>query len=118
MTEDNTNNSSENKANPSSSSAKADCRGQLFVSDNVLSDLIGHSVMSCYGVVGMINPTNADSIQNILPNRWLRKGIIISRTNDKLVVDLYVVVDRGTNFNAICENLKDRVIYVCEKYAS
>ncbi|MCF0104953.1 MAG: Asp23/Gls24 family envelope stress response protein, partial [Eggerthellaceae bacterium] len=67
---------------------------------------------------GMINPSSAESFENILPNRWLRKGIIVNRKDGNVSIDLYIVAEHGTNISAICENLKERVVYVSKKYAA
>ncbi len=92
--------------------------GGLSVSNNVISDIIGHAVMECYGVVAMAAPSLQDGIAKILPASKYRRGIVVGMTTAGVQVDLYVVLEYGTNISVVCQNLVDRVKFVLKELAS
>ena len=91
--------------------------GNLHVSNEVLADLVGNAAMGCYGVVGMAAPSLQDGIAKILPASRLRRGIVVDTTEAGVHVDLYVVIEYGTNITAVSQNLIDNVTYVLSEYA-
>lgn len=91
--------------------------GNLHVANDVLSDLVGNAALECYGVVGMAAPTAADGIAKILPASRLRRGVIVTITEKGVHVDLYVVIEYGTNINAVSQNLIDQVSFALTEYA-
>lgn len=91
--------------------------GKLHVANDVLADMIGHAALECYGVVGMVAPNAADGIAKILPPSRLRRGITLNTTDKGVHVDLYIVVEYGTNINAVSQNLVDAVTFVLKDQA-
>ena len=91
--------------------------GNLHVANDVLADMVGMAALECYGVVGMAAPTAADGIAKILPTSRLRRGVVVNTTDNGVHVDLYVVIEYGTNINAVSQNLIDRVAFVLTEYA-
>ena len=91
--------------------------GKLHVANDVLADMVGHAAMECYGVVGMVAPNAADGIAKILPTSKLRRGITIDMTDTGVRVDLYIVVEYGTNMAAVSQNLVDAVSFVLKEQA-
>lgn len=91
--------------------------GRLHVANDVLADMVGHAALECYGVVGVVAPSAADGIAKILPASRLRRGVTITSTETGVHVDLYVVMEYGTNMNTVSQNLKDQVTFVLKEYA-
>lgn len=91
--------------------------GNLHVSNDVLADLAGNAATACYGVVGMAAPSLQDGIAKILPANRLRRGIVVSAAEHGVHVDLYVVIEYGTNINTVSRNLIDNVTYVLTEFA-
>ncbi len=91
--------------------------GKLHVANDVLADMVGHAALECYGVVGMVAPNAADGIAKILPPSRLRRGITIEPTDSGIHVDLYVVIEYGTNITAVSQNLSDAVSFVLKEQA-
>lgn len=91
--------------------------GKLHVANDVLADMVGHAAMECYGVVGMVAPNAADGISKLLPATRLRRGITLDSTDTGVRVDLYVVIEYGTNINAVSQNLVDAVSFVLKEQA-
>lgn len=91
--------------------------GSLHVANDVLSDLVGYAAMECYGVVGMTAPNAADGIAKILPASRLRRGVVVNPSDEGLQVELYVVIEYGTNISTVSQNLVDQVTFALEEYA-
>lgn len=91
--------------------------GNLHVSNDVLADIVGNAAMECYGVVGMTAPSAADGIAKILPASRLRRGVVVSTTEAGIHVELYVVIEYGTNIATVSQNLVDQVTFALKEYA-
>ena len=91
--------------------------GELHVANDVLADMVGNAAMECYGVVGMTAPNAADGIAKILPTSRLRRGVVVDATEEGIHVELYVVIEYGTNISTVSRNLIDQVSFVLSEYA-
>ena len=90
--------------------------GNLHVANDVLADMVGNAALECYGVVGMAAPNAADGIAKILPASRLRRGVVVTTTEVGVHVELYVVIEYGTNINTV-SNLIDQVTFALTEYA-
>lgn len=91
--------------------------GTLQVANDVLADIVGNAAMECYGVVGVTAPNAVDGISKILPNSRLRRGVVVRSTDEGLEVELYVVIEYGTNISIVSQNLIDQVTFALSEYA-
>ena len=90
--------------------------GNLHVANDVLADMVGNAALECYGVVGMAAPNAADGIAKILPASRLRRGVVVTTTEVGVHVELYVVIEYGTNINTVSQNLVDQVTFASVSY--
>jgi uncharacterized alkaline shock family protein YloU len=86
--------------------------GAIHIANDVLADLAGYSALESYGVVGMASPTLAEGVAQLLPRQKLRKGVKIVSSEAGVEVDLYIVIEHGTNLTEVSHNLANRVRYV------
>jgi uncharacterized alkaline shock family protein YloU len=97
--------------------------GSVQIANDVLADLAGYSALESYGVVGMASPTIKDGLVQLLPAQKLRKGVHIalapadSESAGQVEVDLYVVIEYGTQLAEVSKNLADRVRYTLTSMA-
>ena len=91
--------------------------GGLSVANDVIVDMAGYAALESYGVVGMAAPTLADGIAKLLPASKLQRGIEMQKTDDGIHIDLYVVVEHGTNISEVSRMLAERVQFVLEDSA-
>jgi uncharacterized alkaline shock family protein YloU len=91
--------------------------GSLSVATDVIADLAGYAALESYGVVGMAAPTLQDGIAKLLPARRLRRGILVHSSQTGISVELFVIIEHGTNISTVSENLVDRVRFVLEHLA-
>jgi len=86
--------------------------GTITIANDVLADIAGFVALECYGIVGMASPSLRDGVAQLLSRDKLRKGVAITNTDEaSIAVDLYVVVEHGTNLTEVSRNLSDRVRY-------
>jgi len=86
--------------------------GTIHIANDVLADLAGYSALESYGVVGMASPTLGEGVAQLLPRQKLRKGVKVASSDGGVEVDLYVVIEHGTNLTEVSHNLASRVRYV------
>ncbi len=91
--------------------------GRIEIHDDVLAEIAGFAALECYGVVGMASPTLRDGVAQLLSRDKLRKGVSVHSLGNSVKVDLYVVIEHGTNLSQVSHNLSDRVRYVLETQA-
>lgn len=87
-------------------------QGAVHIANDVLADLAGYAALESYGVVGMASPTLADGVAQLLPRQKLRRGVKIESGEDGVVVDLYVIIEHGTQLAEVSHNLASTVRYV------
>ena len=85
--------------------------GTLSVSNDVIADIAGYAAMSCYGVVGMAEQQQGVESVRLLPGQRLRKGVLVSATDEGLALDLHVVLENGVNMKSVCQNLASSVSF-------
>lgn len=93
-------------------------KGTLKVTDSVITDLVGMAAMESYGVVGMAAPSLQDGIAKLLPTRALSRGVTITKDEDGICANLFVIIEHGMNLSTVSNNLADRVRFVLETYAN
>lgn len=90
--------------------------GVIDVSQDYLVRLIGNAVVSCFGVVGM---SYADAKQGIFARLrrepQLDRGIRVRVRNQKLVIDLHIIVLYGTNISEIVKSIMEKVTYTVQE---
>ena len=72
--------------------------------------------MECYGIVGMSSPSLQDGIATLLPANRLRRGIQVTSSEAGIHVDVYVVLEYGTNIGTVSQNLIDNITYTLDTY--
>jgi uncharacterized alkaline shock family protein YloU len=81
-------------------------RGTVTIANDVLADMAGFVALECYGIVGMASPSLRDGVAQLLSRDKLRKGVVIGNVDEREIkVDLYVVVEHGTNLTEVSRNL-------------
>ena len=91
--------------------------GEINIANDVLAEIAGFAALECYGIVGMASPSLRDGVEKLLSGDRLRRGVQISNTENGIQVDLFVVIEHGTNLTEVSHNLADRVRYVLQTMA-
>lgn len=92
-------------------------KGALSVSNDVIADIAGYAAMSCYGVVGMAEQLQGAESVRLSSGQRLRKGVLVSTSEDDLAVDLHVVIEAGVNMKSVSQNLASSVTFTLQEIA-
>ena len=91
--------------------------GNINYSEEVLAKIVGLSTMECYGVVGMVSRNASEGLWELMGIENLSKGVKLQLTNEnKLQIELFVMVEYGTKISVISNNIIQKVRYSVENY--
>ena len=89
--------------------------GRMTISDRAIADIVGWTVLECYGVVGMASPSLRQGVAALLTRDRLHQGIKVEQTADQLRIKLYVIVEYGLNVAEVAGNVRSQVAYNVER---
>ncbi|MFX3633319.1 MAG: Asp23/Gls24 family envelope stress response protein [Candidatus Pristimantibacillus sp.] len=87
--------------------------GKIFVTDDCIAVIAGTAAMDCYGLVGMASRKQLkDGIAELLGRENLSRGVEVRRVNERLHIDLHIIVSYGTKISEVAHNIQTKVKYV------
>jgi uncharacterized alkaline shock family protein YloU len=89
--------------------------GRLVITDRAVGDIVGWTVLECYGVVGMASPSLRQGVASLLSRDRLHQGIRVEQTSDQLKIKLYIIVEYGLNVAEVAGNVRSQVAYNVER---
>lgn len=89
--------------------------GKITISKDVIASIAGSAAVECYGLVGMASQKLQDGIYELLGREAIKKGIQVNIDEDKVSIDVYIVVGYGTKINEVAHNVMERVYYNVQK---
>lgn len=90
-------------------------RGNVRIANRVIAKIAGYIATKSYGVVGMAASGGKDGIARLLKQEQMDKGVKIKLTENGVEIALFIIVEYGTNINAICEVIRSSVKYRVEE---
>ncbi len=91
--------------------------GNVKIDNNVIAEYAGNVALECYGVAGMAQINVAESVVSILKRDSMSKGISVSFDNNKLTINLHIIVAYGVSITAVANNVMSEVKYNVEQFA-
>ena len=88
--------------------------GKVIIAREVIAKIAGLAAMECYGLVGMASIKVQDGIAQLLGWENLSKGVIVNIEEDKLSLELNIIVEYGTNIHQVANNIIERVNYTLQ----
>ncbi|HHV65242.1 MAG TPA: Asp23/Gls24 family envelope stress response protein [Peptococcaceae bacterium] len=88
--------------------------GKIEISEEVIATIAGAAAIECYGLVGMASRKISDGVSGLLKRENLSKGVVVTFTDDMLIIDLNIIVGYGTKISEVAANVMDRVRYTVE----
>ena len=90
--------------------------GEVTIGDDVVAQIVGLTVLECYGVVGMASKRLVDGVAKLLGRDALTKGVAVTSDGpDRVAVELYVVMEHGLNLAEVADTLRSRVAYQVQR---
>lgn len=93
---------------------KEDSRGRIDISSATIATIAAQSVNQCYGVVGMASKNLVNGIAQLL-SRDNRRGVEVKMAGDKVIIDVYVVMEYGVRIRTVAESIQQTVKFHVEK---
>jgi len=84
--------------------------GKIEIAPTAIASLASQAVLASYGVVGM----TARGLAQVL-RRDAHRGVEVRLEGDEIIIDLYVVLEYGTNILTVAHNIMSNVKFSVEK---
>ena len=90
--------------------------GQIELTDEVISTVVGGAATEIFGVVGMASKNAIkDNFQALLGKENFSKGVVVKTTEaGPIAVDVYTVLSYGTKISEVSKNIQERVKFSLE----
>ena len=89
-------------------------RGRIEVSPAAVATIANHAVLNSYGVVGMSPKNLVNGLAQVLrPDS--KRGVEVHIDQDRIVIDLYVVIEHGVRIATVARNIISSVKFSVEK---
>ncbi|HYO48532.1 MAG TPA: Asp23/Gls24 family envelope stress response protein [Chloroflexia bacterium] len=88
--------------------------GKIEVSPRAISHIASRAAQSCYGVVGLASRHARPGLAELLRREEEYKGVVVTFSGDRVVIDLYVVIEYGTRISEVARNIMSSVKFAAE----
>lgn len=89
--------------------------GRIIVADDAIATIAGAAALESYGLVGMCSRSRLkDNFVELLGKENLSRGVEVTVNNDRVTVDLYIIVSYGTKISEVAQNVMETVKYAVE----
>ena len=90
--------------------------GRITIGDDVVAEIVGLTVLECYGVVGVVPKRVAHGMARLLGRDGTAAGVEVERGSDgEVAIAVHVVMENGLNLAEVSESLRARVSYEVER---
>lgn len=94
----------------------ANSYGKISTSDEAISIVACHTALECYGVVDLVAKKLSDNFAMLFKKQPLNKGVKVLTVDNKIYIDLFVILKYGVSIVAVAESLKRSVKYSVEEF--
>ncbi|MBC8528805.1 Asp23/Gls24 family envelope stress response protein [Christensenellaceae bacterium NSJ-44] len=89
--------------------------GYISITDDVIATIAGTAAVESYGVVGMVAKRATDGIMELLGRDNIMRGVRVDTSNDRLVINLYIIVQYGISIAQAGSSLVEAVKFNVQK---
>ncbi len=90
--------------------------GNVVIDREVLAKYAGSATTECFGVVGMAAVNVKDGVTRLLKRESVSRGVNVAVMNNKLRIELHVIVAYGVSIRAVAQNILENVRCRVETY--
>ena len=90
--------------------------GNVVIDREVLAKYAGSATTECFGVVGMASVNMKDGVTRLLKRENISRGVSVNIVNNKLDIELHVIVAYGVSIRAVAQNILENVSCRVETY--
>lgn len=89
--------------------------GRIEISEEAIATIAGVAALECYGLVGMCSRSRLkDNFVELLGRENLSRGVEVTINDDRVIIDLFIIVGYGTRISEVAQNVMDKVKYTVE----
>lgn len=88
--------------------------GNITISDDAVSMIVSRAAADCYGIVELVPRRLSDSILILFHKVPVGKGVRIVTMDNRIFIDVYVILKDGVNRDAVIDSLKSSITYHVE----
>lgn len=93
--------------------ARQDERGSINISEDVIAVMVGAAIREVEGVAGLAN-TIGSELADFIGRKSVTKGVKVQFADDKITVDVIVMVRFGVKINEVGEKVQEAVACAVE----
>ncbi len=90
--------------------------GKISISDLAIAKVASNTAMESYGIVEMVSRRFTDSLSVLFKKESGGKGIKVTTADNRIYIDVYVMMKYGVSINAVAESLKEAIKYKVEGF--
>ena len=90
--------------------------GDITIENEVIARYAGSAAVECFGVVGMASVNVKDGLVKLLKRDNITHGVSVTLKDDRLRIDLHIIVAYGVSISAVADNLISNVRYKVEEF--
>ncbi|MDD4839497.1 MAG: Asp23/Gls24 family envelope stress response protein [Clostridia bacterium] len=90
--------------------------GKISISDEAVAMVCSYAASECYGVVELVSRRLTDNLSALLNKSTYGKGIKIATIDNKIFIEVFVILKLGVNVEAVKDSLANTVTYACETF--
>ena len=90
--------------------------GKITISDEAIANVAGFFALDCYGVVDLVPKNLSDNFAELFKKGAYSKGVKVSTFENRIFLELNIIIKYGVSINAVADNLKKSVKYSVEDF--
>lgn len=90
--------------------------GDIIIDKDVLAKYAGAATTECIGIVGMASVNVKDGVTKLLKRENAGRGVNISIVDNKIKIELHIIVAYGVSIRAVSQNVLENVQYKIEEF--
>lgn len=88
--------------------------GRIVFEDKVIATLAAESAQESYGIVGLVAQNTRDGLFELLRVENKTKGVKVNVIDNKIDIDLIVMMEFGVRIGVVSQNIIEKVKYNVE----
>lgn len=90
--------------------------GKITVSEEAIAEVAATVVTECYGIVDLVSKSFADNLADMFKKQRRSRGVRVLTNDDRIFIDVNVIVKYGVSIDAVAQTLKKTVKYEIERF--
>jgi len=91
--------------------------GKIYISDDAIATVAASAALDCYGVVDLASKRIGDNVHELFKKQPVGKGVKVVTQENRIQIDIHVVLKYGVSISAVAESLKRAVKYKVESFS-